>query len=58
MLLLTQWQRNMKKGNMINRNFTTEEYTNMVEAFNKKLKMNLVKNILKNRLKSLKTSFS
>lgn len=43
---------------MINRNFTTEEYTNMVEAFNKKLKMNLVKNILKNRLKSLKTSFS
>lgn len=47
-----------EKGNRINGTFTTQAYTNMVEELNTKLQMNLTKNNLKNRLKSLKVYFS
>ncbi|CAI9295162.1 unnamed protein product [Lactuca saligna] len=47
-----------KKGNRPYGNFTSQAYVNMVEELNKKLTMNLTKSHLKNRLKTLKSTFS
>ncbi|CAI9302075.1 unnamed protein product [Lactuca saligna] len=47
-----------EKGNRPYKNFTSQAYTNMIEELNKKLTMNLTKSHLKNRLKTLKSTFS
>nr|KAJ0217820.1 hypothetical protein LSAT_V11C300154420 [Lactuca sativa] len=48
----------LEKGNSLHGNFTSQAYANMVEELNKKINMNLTKSHLKNRLKTLKSSFS
>ncbi|KAK9062662.1 hypothetical protein SSX86_002113 [Deinandra increscens subsp. villosa] len=45
-------------GNRINGNFSTQAYNDMVEELTTKLQMDLDKNHLKNRLKTLKQRFS
>ncbi|CAI9286232.1 unnamed protein product [Lactuca saligna] len=47
-----------EKGNRPYGNFTSQAYANMVEEINTKLTMNLTKSHLKNRLKTLKSTFS
>lgn len=47
-----------EKGNMISGTFTSLAYVNMVNELNEKLQMNLTKDNLKNRLKTLKAYFS
>nr|KAJ0201302.1 hypothetical protein LSAT_V11C600341910 [Lactuca sativa] len=47
-----------EKGNRPYGKFTSQAYANMVEELNKKLTMNLTKSHLKNRLKTLKSTFS
>ncbi|KAD6796437.1 hypothetical protein E3N88_07333 [Mikania micrantha] len=46
------------KGNRINGTFTSQAYNNIIEELNTKLQMNITKNHLKNRLKTLKEHFS
>ena len=52
--LLTQ----QDKGNRINGTFTSQAYANMVEDLNAKTGLSLTKCHLKNRMKTLKNSFS
>ncbi|KAI3507711.1 hypothetical protein L1887_22702 [Cichorium endivia] len=47
-----------EKGNRISGTITSLAYANMVNELNEKLQMNLTKDNLKNRLKSLKSYFS
>ncbi|KAI3701264.1 hypothetical protein L2E82_45915 [Cichorium intybus] len=46
------------KGNRIKGTFTTQAYADMTEELSAILQMNITKNHLKNRLKTLKTAFS